>query len=159
MAADGIETSYRHIEDGGLYIGANHGDIMESWQWTDENRLSNENVVSGGITYQEYYDKVEILLNYAVYYTAAAMKWTIEEVKKKGGVEENSWVEESYKEKHDGEEKVLPSSRSDLDRDDLYTNQQNLTLNLFLNLATLTPVFALALIPVIMISLKKTVLV
>jgi hypothetical protein len=88
-----IEKSYGHLNEGGLFI--RKGDQEQEdmiklssstyWSWgaLGKERNSNNAILSNGLTYKQYYDKVEYLLNTAIYYTAAAMKWIMHEVKKR----------------------------------------------------------------------------
>jgi hypothetical protein len=105
-----ISNSYKHIDDGGLFIEkGNHNqekliDPKSStyWGWDDvgKERDSLQEIILGGLTYKQYYDKVEYLLNIAIYFTAAAMKWTMNKVKEGTQPNYNKWAEIQYKDKY-----------------------------------------------------------
>jgi len=158
MASRGIEISYGLVEEQGLFIGDSRVGLIDSWSWTLENRDSTQIITPGALTYMAYYDKVELLLNYAVYYTAQAMKWVIQEVKNRGGVDPDRWAQSPYIEIYPDEGAIMPEDvpkPQRLERDDLYKNQDYLNIETIARLgAMLAPIMAIVIIPLVAKSVK-----
>jgi len=156
-ASYSIMKSYGHLDEGGLFIkkgDITQENIMSTWNWGDpgKERNSNNLIISGGLTYKQYYDKVEYLLNTAVYYTAAAMKWTINEAKKNNNEQLNpdQWAKLPFFKKYP-DQKIPIYDKDKLDDSDeseearkAYKNAQ-----IFIMTAMLTPIYALVVIPAI----------
>jgi len=162
-----IVKSYGHLDERGLFV--KNGDtiqenIMDTWDWGEpgKERNSNTPIMAGGLTYKEYYDRVEYLLNTAVYYTAAAMKWTINEVKKenKGRPNTDQWAKLPFYLAHP--DKNIPIyDKEKLDNSDESNEVRNAykDAQIFLLAAMLTPIYAVIVIPAIcFIIFEKPVL-
>ncbi|MFX0072547.1 MAG: hypothetical protein ACFFAO_15790 [Candidatus Hermodarchaeota archaeon] len=92
----------------GLYINSDTKKIIkdECLSKTDsgyinydmEYREDDTPIITNALTYREYFNTLEIVLNWAVYYTACAMKWSLDQAKKQGLGENleafnpNQWV-------------------------------------------------------------------
>ena len=131
-AKSSIDTSFGFVEGKqyaqtgnnkkGVYIDSLRNYLYDDshpqyWKWTDptKDRDSTNKIVGtadNSLTFIEYYDLVEKLLNYAVWYTACAMKWVMNEVKDKNkeDFDPNKWAETPYIELHPDE---LPSTPVD----------------------------------------------
>jgi hypothetical protein len=91
-----IAFSYPN-EDGGLLFGADSQRFgtplteldMQLVNWDDRHSNSLIGGIAGGTTEEEYYNWFEKCVNWAVYYTACALKWIKNEVDKRGGMNEN----------------------------------------------------------------------
>lgn len=112
MAQKAIEISYGHINGKGygngynkkgLYINTDIKNELGSYVVYDSNkRNENSPIVTDGLTFKEYFDMVEELLNWAVYYTACAMKWTLKEANKQnqGDFNPNNWAVIPFEDLH-----------------------------------------------------------
>ena len=158
-AATVITKSYGYVSQDGLFIQKNNPaqeQLVDQshpnyWEWGESGREreSNNEIISGGLTYKQYYDKVEYILNTAIYYTAAAMKWTINKVKNQLGSQPNcdQWAKIQYKDKFP-DEKVPKENPSSLDQSEESKNVQNFYRGLIL-LSMMAPIMAIAVIPMI----------
>lgn len=162
MAQKGIEISYGHIdgegynvpqeyERAGVYLYNNYD---QKWDWGDtgKERNSQSQIVSGGLTYKHYYDKVEELLNWGVYYTACALKWTMNEVIKKNNyqtIDADKWAKTHY-ENLDSEAVPIPNPDKDHinEVNDAYYDSGFYVT--FESMALLAPTLALVVIPIIL---------
>lgn len=152
-----IRKSYGHLDEGGLFV--KKGDvvqenIMSTWKWGEpgKERNSNTQIMAGGLTYKQYYDKVEYLLNTAVYYTAAAMKWTMNKAKEenKGIPNADQWAIMQFSQKHP--DMIIPIYDNEkLDNSDESKEVRNAykDAQIFLLAAMLTPLYAVMVIPAI----------
>jgi len=166
-----IEKCYGDLNEGGLFI--RKGDQEQEnlitfsssayWNWGDlgKERSSNNEIVLGGLTYKQYYDKVEYLLNTAIFYTAAAMKWVMYEVKKRNDgqpIDCDQWAKKFYKEKYPEEYRPIENP-SGFDLDEILNLIRdyivNYKPNLVVSLAILAPLIALAFIPLIITAILK----
>ena len=152
-----IRKSYGHLDEGGLFV--KKGDvvqenIMKTWVWGEpgKERNSNTPIMAGGLTYKQYYDRVEYLLNTAVYYTAAAMKWTINKAKEenKGTPNVNQWAKMQFSQKYP--DKIIPIYDNEkLDNSEESKEVRNAYKDgqIFLLAAMLSPIYAVIVIPAI----------
>lgn len=159
-----IGKCYGHLDEGGLFIEKGNQE-QESlikfssstyWNWGDSGKERNSYnlIISGGKTYKQYYDQVEYLLNTAIYYTAAALKWIMYEVKKKNNGQSldcDQWAKKFYKEKYPDKERPVENPYG-YDLDELLNLIRNYIKNykpdLIVRLAMLAPIFALTFIPI-----------
>ena len=154
-----IMKSYGRLDEGGLFVkkgDATQENIMNTWDWGEPGKERNSNIpiIAGGLTYKQYYDKVEYLLNTAVYYTAAAMKWTLNEVKKENGgrPETDQWAKLPYYLAHP--DKNIPIyDKEKLDNSDESNEVRNAYKDgqFFLFAAMLTSIYAVIVIPAIIV--------
>ena len=162
-ASSSVTLSYGYITNGGLF--AQKGNTIEenlisNWLWQASQRNLGDPIVTGGDqTYKQFFDRLEKCLINGIYYTAAAMKWTMDVVKKNTVLDCDNWAGEFFHDKYEDiyDELTLPPEDSDLSNSEK-SYQRNIHKDwiIFTNLALLAPVFALAIIPVIIISLKKS---
>lgn len=154
-----IVKSYGHLGEGGLFVkrgDTTQENIMNTWEWGEpgKERNSNTQIMAGGLTYKQYYDKVEYLLNTAVYYTAAAMKWTINEAKDKnnGSPNTNQWAKIPFYQKHP-DQKIPINDKEKLDNSDESNEVRNAYRDgqFLLIAAMLTPIYAALVVPAIII--------
>ena len=125
---------------------------MKTWNWGEpgKERESNTPIIAGGLTYKQYYDRVEYLLNTAVYFTAAAMKWTMNKAKEdnKGTPNADQWAKMQFSQKYP--DKIIPIySNEKLDNSEESKEVRNAYKNaqIFLLAAMLTPIYAVIVIP------------
>ena len=159
-----ISTSYKHIDDGGLFIEKDNP-IQENlisrgsstyWEWNapGKERNSNAEIIPGSLTYKQYYDKVEYLLNLAIYFTAAAMKWTMKKVKETATPVYDQWAKTQYKDKYPDQAMPDENPPSLDDSDDSKDIRDAYKGALVLG-AMLAPLFALVIIPVVIVIVVK----
>jgi hypothetical protein len=160
-----IEKCYGHLDEGGLFI--RNGDLVQQdlityssssyWNWGDpgKDRRSDKEILSSGLTYRQYYDKVEYLLNLAIYYTAAALKWVMVEVKNRNNgksLDCDQWAKEFYKEKYPEEQRPVENP-SGLELDDVLNLIRDYIKkykpNIVVQFAMLAPTIAFTFIPMI----------
>jgi len=167
-ATRAIEISYKSLEEGGLFIEKGNSlqeGLIDSWKWgsagigtTGIDRNSEDEIFPGGMTYKEYYDKVEKLLNYAVYYTAAALKWTIEEVKKNNNnqvPDPNQWAQIPWYELYD-ETKVPITKTLDQTKESKEVRQSYKNAGLILAVMAIgSPILVIKFAPKIIRMVKK----
>ncbi len=170
-ASDSIYKSYGHLNEGGLFI--KQGDLEQEnliklssstyWNWGDigKERNSYIEIIPGSLTYKQYYDKVEYLLNTAIYYTAAAMKWVMYEVKKSNNgqkIECDQWAKKFFKEKYPEEERPVENPygfKLDEILRALREYFKNYKPNIIVTLAMLAPILALTFIPIVIVVVLK----
>lgn len=168
-ATESIIKSYGHLDQGGLFI--KEGDSVQVdliklssssyWNWGDLNkeRNSNNQIIPGSLTYKQYYDNVEYLLNIAIYYTASALKWVMHEVKVRNNgkpLDCDQWAKEFYKEKYPEEQRPIENPSGllfdeiiNLIRDYIKKYKPNLIVQL----AMLAPIIAFSFVPLIIITI------
>lgn len=154
-----IMKSYGHLDEGGLFVkkgDATQENIMTTWEWGEpgKERNSNTPIIAGGLTYKQYYDKVEYLLNTAVYYTAAAMKWSINEAKDKNNGRPNAdqWAKLPFHQKYP-DQKIPIYDKEKLDNSDESNEVRKAYKDgqFFLLAAMLSPIYAVIVIPAIIV--------
>ncbi|MBD3196892.1 MAG: hypothetical protein GF317_17690 [Candidatus Lokiarchaeota archaeon] len=112
MARKGIEIGFGQIDGNGyddfkgrrgLYINSKTKRKLPNskfWDWFPNQRTSTQPIIAEGLSYKDYYDKIELILNWAIYYTACAMKWTMIQVENstRGDLNYNKWAKKAYDE-------------------------------------------------------------
>lgn len=176
-AQKGIEISYGHIDGEGfedfdrkgLYIDDDIKHVRQDWSWGDTGRERNTNEIivgDDGLTYRDYYDKVNDLLENAVYYTAAAMKWVNEEVKRKNGglggdpaetlpINPDKWATHPYLTIYD--EVEVPDINDPLENEikDSYKDSEFEFETVGIMMAIFAPIMTLVFLPKIIKTIKK----
>jgi len=122
-----ISNSYKYIDEGGLFIEKGNQEqenlidrkVSTYWEWdtVGKERNSVQEIIPGGLNFKQYYDRVEYLLNIAIYFTAAAMKWTMNKVMKGKQPNYDKWAETQFKDKNPDQEMPVDNPPS-LDKSD-----------------------------------------
>lgn len=171
LAQKTIVKSYGHIDGSGYGNGFDkkglfvNEDVYEKLdknyvKFDSENRDETESIIPNGLSYKEYFDKVEFILNWGIYYTACAMKWVLEEAKKKNNAEDNlnfnRWVNNPYVGQQDADSEAYPKDQSEFEDPDEEEETKKLVLEKWFQITAMAaPIAALVLIPLLSTAFRN----
>jgi hypothetical protein len=101
-----------------LYINKYHNDIIKNWwTWEFSQREKNIEIVPNALTYKGYFDKVEKILIFAIFYTACAMLWVRNKVEEKTKMNPDKWAEIPFDKKKEAEPISVPDKEDILNKE------------------------------------------
>jgi hypothetical protein len=132
-----------------LYINNDHRRLMyDTWiDWEFDQRNSNREIIPNGLKYKEYFDKVEKLLIYAIFYTARAMLWVMNKVIKKTNMNTDKWAEIPFYKRKLAQPIEVPVKGEIVNKGRREEYKKRGSTEDFANLAIMAPIFGLVIIP------------